>query len=375
MCRPVLPSRRDAFWIPGQPFHPPYLEVYAGKRRIDVLASGSYHAGPGGGACHAVALVPLCFLLTMDDDAAVETAPPVAVVGAGAVGTALARRLASSGYDVRAVLSRTLSAARALGDRVGASVASDEWAALPEEVRLVMICVPDDAIPSVAEALSRGAHPWDRTVVGHTSGARPAAALRPLARAGAKTLSFHPLQTFSEHTPPGAFGGISVGIEGDDEAVSAGVALARALGARPVVLTARRKALYHCAAVLASNGLVALMAGVREVLAAAEVEASGDASIDLMAPLVKQTWANLEASGPEGALTGPVARGDETSVNAHLEALREHVPHLVPLYASLSTEMTRVAVRGGQLDGESAEALLHLLQNALQASSDGIGPY
>jgi len=306
----------------------------------------------------------------MSDTAAFENASPVAVVGAGAVGTALARRLAARGAPVRAILSRDADRARALADRVGAPIASDDVHALPDEVRLVMICVPDDAISEVAETLAAVSHPWARTVVGHTSGARTAEALAPLARKGAATFSFHPLQTFTPDTPPDAFDDIVVGIEGGADAVSAGQALAHGLGARPLTLSTRDKALYHCAAALASNGLVALMAVVQELLATTDLADEGSSASELVAPLVDQTWANLSSGSPEGVLTGPVARGDEATVNTHLDALRAHAPHLVPLYAALSTEMARTAVRGGQLDGEAAETLLHRLQEALHPPPD-----
>jgi len=310
----------------------------------------------------------------MNKEGTLDDSSPVAVVGAGAVGTALARRLAEQGMPVQALLSRDRADAQALAERVGAPVASDAWTDLPEAVRVVFLCVPDDALPDVARALAAVGHPWARTVVGHTSGARTAAVLAPLADAGAATLSFHPLQTFTPDTPPDAFADIAIGIEGDPEAVAAGTALARTLGARPVELSARGKALYHCAAALASNGLVALMAVVEELLAAADVEGEEASAAALMAPLVEQTWANLRSAAPEGVLTGPVARGDRDTVAAHLEALREEVPHLLPLYAALSTEMARVAVRGGQTEAPSAEELLQMLQRALQSSSDGTAP-
>ncbi len=329
----------------------------------------------GGRTRRAVVFVRLSLHPIMEDDATFENASPVAVVGAGAVGTALARRLATCGHPVRAILSRTASSAHALAEQVGASVASTEWRALPEAVRLVMICVPDDAIPTVAEALAAVSHPWARTVVGHTAGARTAEALAPLAREGAATLSFHPLQTFAPGTPPDAFEEITVGVEGTSEAVAAGTALARALGAQPVVLTRREKALYHCAAALASNGLVALTAVVEELLSTADLDTQGESAAELVSPLVKQTWENLESGSPESVLTGPVARGDEATVAAHLDALREESPHLVPLYAALSTEMTRTAVRGGQLDGDSAEALLHLFRTVLQSASEDEDPF
>ncbi|MFB6097667.1 MAG: NAD(P)-binding domain-containing protein, partial [Salinibacter sp.] len=147
--------------------------------------------------------------------------PPVAVVGAGAVGTPLARGLVASGYRVEAVLSRTPETAQTLADRVGASVAGTRNEALPAAVRLILISVPDDAIADVAEGLATLDHPWDETIVAHTSGAETAAVLAPVARQGAATLSFHPLQTFTEETSPEAFEDIVVGLEGEDRAVAA----------------------------------------------------------------------------------------------------------------------------------------------------------
>lgn len=306
----------------------------------------------------------------MPEDTAASRTAPAAVVGAGAVGTALALRLADRGYPVRAVLSRTPDEARALADRVGAAVGTDAAAALPADVRLVLLCVPDDAIAEVAGRLAALDHPWAQTVVGHTSGARTSAVLAPLAGRGAATVSLHPLQTFAPGTGPAVFDDIVVAVEGGEEAVMAGTGLARRLGARPVVLSAADKARYHCAAALASNGLVALMSVVQEILGAAGVE---EAAADLVAPLVEQTWANLKAGSPEGALTGPIARGDRETVSAHLDALEEETPHLVPLYAALSTEMARLAVRSGRLEGEAAEAVLRLVRAALDAPAGGQG--
>lgn len=284
------------------------------------------------------------------------------------VGTTLARGVIECGYPMEAVLSRGKEDAEALAERVGASVADSSWNALPTAVRLVMVCVPDDAIVPVAEDLSGIDHPWNETVVAHTSGAKTAAALAPLARQGAATMSFHPLQTFTPGTPPDAFENIVVGLDGDDQAVAAGKTLARALGARPVRLAPEEKARYHCAAALASNGLVALMAVVEEVFAGGEEGVSS--ALDLVGPLVEQTWANLKRGSPEGELTGPIARGDNATVQTHLDALAAETPHLVPLYTALSTEMVRIAVRSGQLTSTQAETLLKMLRNATELPPD-----
>jgi predicted short-subunit dehydrogenase-like oxidoreductase (DUF2520 family) len=310
--------------------------------------------------------------MTMPDSVAPS---PVAIVGAGAVGATLARGLQSCGYPVAAVLSRSTDTARTLADRVGASVADTVGTSLPPTVRLVFLCVPDDAIASVAEALAEVDHPWPDTIAAHTSGAQTAAALAPLARQDAATMSFHPMQTFAPDTSPEAFEDIVVGLEGDERALAAGETLARALGAWPVRLTPKEKVRYHCAAALASNGLVALMGVVEEVFGAPQDTLAGTSSpADLVGPLVEQTWANLEGGSPEEVLTGPVQRGDEETLRAHLEALRAETPHLVPLYAALSTEMVRTAVRGGDLSPSAAEDLLAMLRAAAEAVGDDPSP-
>jgi predicted short-subunit dehydrogenase-like oxidoreductase (DUF2520 family) len=281
---------------------------------------------------------------------------PVALVGAGALGTALAGRLHACGVPVCAVLSRTEARAEALAQRVGAPVASADLAALPPAARVVLLCVPDDAIDAVAARLAEGRHAWAGVLVAHTAGARPALpALAPLAEAGAVAFSFHPVQAFAAATPPEAFDGIVVGVEGAEAGAAYGRALAQALGARPVHVPSDAKTRYHLAAALASNGLVALAAAATDVLASIGLDA--DDARALLRPLLARTQANLAAAPPEDALTGPAARGDAATVAAHARALRTHAPRLAPLYAALTRELVRLATRHGTLDADAAAAV------------------
>lgn len=293
---------------------------------------------------------------------------PTAIAGTGAVGTALARRMAACGYPVAAVLSRTRANAEALATRVGASVASADWADLPADVRSVMLCVPDDAIAEVARRLRTTPHDWPATIVAHTSGALTARALAPLASAGSAVMSFHPLQTFTRDSSPTVFEDIYIGVEGDDLAVAWGQELARLLGAEPVVIDTDAKTQYHLAAAVASNGLVALMGIVEEIVASAGIET--ERARALVRPLVEQTWRNLLQGRPQDVLTGPASRGDVDTIARHTDALTDHLPHLLPVYAALTTEMVRLAVRGETLDAARAEVLMNHLHAALQPDSN-----
>ncbi len=297
--------------------------------------------------------------------------PGAAIIGAGALGRVLARRLAARGYRVEAILSRTAARARALAAQVKAPVASAALADLPAGVRLVFCCVPDDAVGAVAHALQTVRSDWSGTTVAHTSGALTAAALYPLGEQGAVLLSFHPLQTFTPASLPDVFEGIYVVLEGDAEAVALGVRVADDLGARSFTLAPEAKMRYHLAASMASNFFVTLMAHVGDVLADAGIDRRQGAA--LMQPLVEGTWRNLARRLPEEALTGPIARGDRRTVAAHLDALADHLPHLIPVYAALGAEAVRVAVRSGQLAPDDAQRVLDTLHTALEPYKDS--PY
>jgi len=68
-----------------------------------------------------------------------------------------------------------------------------------------------------------------------------------------------------------------------------------------------------------------------------------DQARELLAPIVLQTAANWAELGPR-ALTGPIARGDETTVDGHRAALQERAPELLPLYDVLAERARALAV-------------------------------
>jgi predicted short-subunit dehydrogenase-like oxidoreductase (DUF2520 family) len=193
----------------------------------------------------------------------------------------------------------------------------------------------------------------------HTSGALPAAMLRPLAERGARTLSFHPLQTLHAQSGEGALDGVYAGLEGEPQAVATGIELATQLGMRYLVLTAESKPRYHLAASMASNFLVTLVAAVQQVLSSLDVDRQ--TAQEVMEPLIRGTLENLMRSSPEDALTGPIVRGDVDTVRQHGLALRRYHPQLVPLYAALAMETVPLAVRSSRLDPEDAREMLNLI--------------
>ena len=302
--------------------------------------------------------------------------PAVALIGAGAMARALGLRLVERGYPVHAVISRTPGSAQRLADVLGAETASDRLGDVPE-VPLVILAVPDDQIADLADTLTGARRSWQGAVVAHTSGAAPASLLEPLRQEGARTLSFHPLQTVTRDADGRTLDGVTVGLEGEPEGVAAGIELTTMLGMRYLKVSAENKPRYHLAAAMASNLLVTLMGMVQEVLASIDVD-RGQA-MSLLEPLLQGTLDNLAATSPEEALTGPVARGDLGTLRAHGLALRKDLPHLVPAYAALSVETVRLAIRAGTLSPEQAEDVLTLMERMVtlplpQASAGARAP-
>jgi predicted short-subunit dehydrogenase-like oxidoreductase (DUF2520 family) len=235
----------------------------------------------------------------------------VGVIGPGRVGTALARALRDAGVEVEGPVGR--------GER-------------PAGCDAILLCVPDAEISAAAEVVT-GAAP----LIGHTSGATP---LSGLAHAGVPAFGLHPLQSFAH--PGVTFAGAGAAVAGtSEEALAFATALAERLGMTPFEIDDEGRAAYHAAASIASNFLVTLEAAAEHVAAGAGLDAE-DARALLM-PLVRQTVENVAALGPEEALTGPIARGDEKTVEAQRAAIAEAAPELLALFDELAAR-TRALV-------------------------------
>jgi predicted short-subunit dehydrogenase-like oxidoreductase (DUF2520 family) len=208
------------------------------------------------------------------------------VIGVGRAGSAIAARLRERGLEL--------------------SEASPE---------LVLLCVPDRAIAEVAAAISPG--PW----VAHVSGATPLAALDPHVR----RFSVHPLQTFTPARGAEQLDGAFAAITADtEEAREVGLWLASTLGLEPFTLADSKRVAYHAGAAIASSYLVTLRRAAGSLL-----EAAG-APPEALDPLMRRTIEN------HFELTGPIARGDWATVDAHVNAIRTERPELAAMYVTLA---------------------------------------
>lgn len=262
-----------------------------------------------------------------------ETPRSIAVVGPGRLGATLAAALERAGYNVSTVGR----------DQLGDSADTDD---------LIFLTVPDSAIAGVAASLQWRPGQW----VVHCSGAIGREALGAAEAAGAVAGCFHPLQTFPSREPqPGRFAGIACGIEASEPLGTALERIAKDLGSRPFRLDGVDRALYHAAAVVASNHVIALANAASRLWELAGVK--GVSGREALSPLMNAAAQNVAAMELADALTGPVVRGDVATVARHLDALDADA-ELRELYRRLSLELLRITPR---LDDERRESLRRLL--------------
>jgi predicted short-subunit dehydrogenase-like oxidoreductase (DUF2520 family) len=250
------------------------------------------------------------------ESSGLATVPPLAVIGAGRVGTAITRIARDAGLDVRLA---------------GRETALDAC----RESQIALLCVPDSEIVAACETIAEAVPPL--RLVGHTSGAGTLNRLAAAVARGASAFSLHPLQTIPDGNADLTDAPCAVSGTGLD-ALGAAIGLAERLGMRPFEVAESDRAAYHAAASIASNFLVTL----EELAAGVLTRIGADNARELLTPLVTRTAANWAELGP-AALTGPIARGDEATIESHLAALRELDPELAELYEQLAARTREVA--------------------------------
>ena len=219
------------------------------------------------------------------------------IVGRGRMGSALTFALERAGVAVRGPLGRGSDSA---------------------DAAIVIICVPDREIAAASKAVTPG------PLVGHVSASAELSLLAPHER-----FAIHPL--LSVVGEGAQFAGATCAVDGSTpRALAAAMALANRLGMHARIVPARQRALYHAAASVASNYLVTLESVAERLAAEVGIERAA------LVPLVRATMEQWASLGARSALTGPIARGDESTVARQRDAVEQVAPDLLPLWDALA---------------------------------------
>jgi predicted short-subunit dehydrogenase-like oxidoreductase (DUF2520 family) len=283
----------------------------------------------------------------------------VGVIGAGRVGTVLGAALARAGHRVvaaSAVSDTSLARARRL--LPGAAIMR------PEEVlaqsSLVLLTVPDDALPGLVAGLAATGAPMEGRLLAHASGRHGLAVLEPATRRGALPLALHPVMTFTGRPDDlDRLAGISFGVTAPEPLRPAAEALVIEMGGEPVFIAEERRSLYHAALASGANHLITLVVQAADLLREAGVAEPAR----MLGPLLSAALDNALRLGDAG-LTGPVARGDADTVADHIEALRDVSPEALRAYVALARLTADRALAARMLTAPDAQRLLDVLGGA-----------
>jgi predicted short-subunit dehydrogenase-like oxidoreductase (DUF2520 family) len=280
----------------------------------------------------------------------------IGVVGTGRVGAVLGAALARAGHRVVAAYAVSVASRQRAH-----ALLPDVPLVTPHEVfdasDLVVLAVPDDALPALVEGIVGAGSVRAGQIIAHTSGRYGTDVLEPATRVGALPLALHPAMTFTGTAVDlERLAGAVFGVTAPEPLWPVAEALVVEMGSEPIRIAEADRTLYHAALAHGSNHLVTLVNDAMDLLRAAGVTEPDRT----LAPLLSAALDNVLRQG-DAALTGPVARGDAGTVERHLAALEAVTPEVVDAYVALARRTATRALASGQLRATDAEPLLDAL--------------
>lgn len=294
-----------------------------------------------------------------EEPADFRSAPPrlrVGIVGTGRVGAVLGAALARAGHHVVAAYAVSdLSRLRAQALLPGVPLVPLHDVLANSD--LALLTVPDDALLGLVTGLVDGGAVRPGQFIAHASGRYGYGVLESVIRVGALPLALHPVMTFTGTSIDLArLDGTPFGVTSPDALRPVAEALVVEMGGEPVWIAEGSRVLYHAALAHGSNHLITLVGQTLDLLSSAGVEEPAR----LVAPLLSASLDNALRYGDQ-VLTGPVARGDARTVEAHIQALGEVADQTQATYIALARATADRALAAGVLRPEAAESLLDVL--------------
>jgi len=287
--------------------------------------------------------------------------PTLAIIGPGRVGTSIGILAARAGYGVVAVGGRCRDSTVTAARRIGKDVRACDMADAAKSAKMILLCLPDDAIETVCKELAQQNKFTKGAVVAHSSGVLSSnilSAARDCCQCS--VASMHPLQTFpTVDAAIKKMSGTYCFYEGDERAIPVIERFAKNIGLKPVRIASADKGLYHTAAVMACNYFIALMDSA--IVLAEKAGIDRVTAWSALKPLVTTTLNNITEMGTIRSLTGPIARADVESVRRHLQQLALMQSHLDSIYRTMGLYTVEIAIRKGSITVPKAKEIKDLL--------------
>lgn len=243
------------------------------------------------------------------------------IIGTGQLGKTLGRLLVKQQLlTLVGIFNRNQERSRHALEFIGEGSIYPYLSDLPS-ADIYFITTSDLAIGEVAQSLCLNPNIQAGHIVVHCSGSLSSEILKPLKQKGCFIASIHPMHSFAEpEISVDHFAGTFCALEGDKEATEVLTNIFKALGAITLTINKEKKALYHSGAVFATNYLVTLSQQALFCLEGAGIEKKD--ALMMLIQMMKGTLSNLEKTQcPKASLTGPIKRGDVSTVQRHLSIL------------------------------------------------------
>ena len=248
----------------------------------------------------------------------------IVLIGAGNVGTHLGKKLHQEGYNIIQIFSRKAKKAKALATNIEAE-STHQFSKIKKDADLYILAVSDNAIESVAAALSKII--GKNKLVVHTSGATPTLLLKTYFKHYG---SFYPLQTFSISRNVN-FEKVPMCIDANSYTKKILLTeIAEQLSEKIYHIDDNQRAKLHVAAVFVnnfSNNLFAL---------GEKITQKENLPFEILKPLIEETVLKIQNHSPLEMQTGPAIRNDQNTINRHLKYLQKEFPELVEVYQTMT---------------------------------------
>jgi predicted short-subunit dehydrogenase-like oxidoreductase (DUF2520 family) len=283
-----------------------------------------------------------------------------AIVGCGRLGTNLGIQLKAAGHSPIGLSARNIKSIQESNKLIKAKIVDTYPWKVTKNADIIFITTPDDAIEQTCKEIIYNNGLRQSAFVYHCSGSLSSKSLVSAIQSGHYVGSFHPLQSFPvKYLQPNPFENIYISVEGDKPAIELGKSIAFDLKAKITEISTDGKSLYHAAAVVASNYLVTLLELAKQLNINAGI--SDNISLEVLKPLIHGTLNNIEKQGVTNALTGPISRGDERTIQNHVRNIAQVLPDYSNLYNILGHYTISIAQSQQQISNEQSLKLKEIL--------------
>ena len=282
------------------------------------------------------------------------------IIGCGRAAGSLAKLwVQANTASIGDVSNRSEASSRQAVDSIGAGNAVSTIADM-ESADFWLIGTNDDQVAGVARSMAETRRDLRGSLVFHLAGRFGLDVLKPLDRSGALLAALHPVRSLTDaQISLQDFAGTACVAEGSDATLSVLEPLLTSIGGNWLPVAAIDRGLYHASVSIISNITKAVAwkaqkwqrkAGLPEPTAAAVTH-----------QLLNSTMEDLFRSGAKKSITGPVVRGDTSTIAAHLEAIRSAHPEDVEVYRVLARTVLELAQERGDLDEATLQRFEDLL--------------